>query len=202
MSVTKQGSPRLTAAGRAGRGRLALRHRIVGLSLMGVCLTGLGVVVADAESADPAAAPVAYVMSDLACTNGKGALSLTLVNDSASELATFRLDAAPNLDTRSVVVAPGGRESVMLAGLDDGHMGFPVEVGGGIEHVQATVACGAGADKAALGTRVHHVGAQPVVQRNGTASDHTALLGAALVLAGAATAWVVRRRYTVAERSV
>jgi hypothetical protein len=202
MPVTKHDSARPSVAGRMGRGRFVLRHRIVGLLLVGGSVAALGVAAAGAESADPTAAPKAYVMSDLSCADGKGALSLTMVNDGESELATFRFDAAPHLDTSSVVVAPGQRESVLLVGLDDGQMGFPVQVGGAVEHVQATIACGAGADKAALGTRVHHMPASPTHSERGGVAGHTALLGGLLVLAGSATAWVVRRRYTVAERSL
>lgn len=201
MQVTKHDSARPSVAGRLGRGRFVLRHRIVGFLLVGGAVAALGVAAASAQSADPAAAPKAYVMSDLACSEGKGSLSLTLVNDSSKGLATFRLDAAPNLDNGSVSVAPGERRTVLLTGLEDGQMGFPVEVDGAVEHVQATIACAAGSDKAALGTRVHHMPAPAERAGEGGVAGHTALLGGVLVLAGSATAWVVRRRYAVAERS-
>jgi len=201
MQVTKHDSARPSVAGRMGRGRFVLRHRIVALLLAGCAVAGLGAAAASAENVESAAVPEEYVMSDLSCTDSKGALTLTLVNDGEADLATFRIDAAPSLDTSAVVVAPGQRRSVLLTGLADGEMGFPVEVGDAVEHVQATVACGAGSDRASLGTRVHHMSADTSVERHGSVSGHTALLGGLLVLAGSATAWVVRRRYAVAERS-
>lgn len=204
MQVTEHDSARPSVAGREGRGRSVLRHRIIGLLLVGGAVTCFGAAVADAQSVESGnadAVPKVYVMSDIACTDGKGSLSLMLVNDGDNELARFGLAAAPSLETTSVVVAPGSRESVMLTDLEDGPMGFPIEIDGGVEHVQATVACAAGADKAALGVRVHHsVVTQPdrPVERG---AGSTALLGGGLVLAGAATAWVVRRRYALAEQT-
>ncbi|MEY4174045.1 MAG: hypothetical protein RI900_1210 [Actinomycetota bacterium] len=204
MQVTEHDSARPSVAGRKGRGRFVLRHRITGLLLVGGAVTCFGVAAANAQSVevgDAGAVPKVYVMSDIACTDGRGSLSLMLVNDGDAALARFGLAAAPSLGTRTVVVAPGSRESVMITDLEDGPMGFPIEVEGGVEHVQATVACAAGADKSALGVRVHHsVATQPEEPvHRGTGS--TALLGGGLVLAGAATAWVVRRRYALAERT-
>ncbi|MFM7687393.1 MAG: hypothetical protein ACKPDI_15925 [Actinomycetota bacterium] len=201
MQVTRHDSARPSVAGLMGRGRFVLRHRIVAFLLVGTGVAGVGVAAASAQSVDPAATPKAYVMSDLSCTDGTGSLLLTLVNDGDSALATFRFDAAPHLDMSSVVVAPGGRETVLMAGLEDGQMGFPVEVDGAVEHVQATVACGADANRATLGTRVHHMPAAPPAPAHEGTARRTALLGALLVLAGSTTAWVVRRRYAVAERS-
>jgi len=200
MQVTEHDSARPSVAGRRGRGRFVLRHRIVAFLLAGCAAAGLGAAVVSAESTGSAGLPDEYVMSDLACTEGAGALTLTLVNNGETEMATFLLDAAPNVERRSVVVAPGQRRSVLMTGLEDGEMGFPVEVAGAVEHVQATVACRVGVDRSQLGTRVHHMASSTSVERHGSVTTHTALLGGLLVFAGSATAWVVRRRYAVAER--